>query len=168
MKITIICAGKLKERYLRDGIAEYEKRLRPYADVRTIEISEERMKDKPSAAEKAETMRREGARLLRRFRAMHISLCWMLEAQHIPRRSFRKRSIILVLRDRAILSFSSVVLSASRSSCSGRPIFACPSPASHFRINAFVSFLWNKFIDPLRLAKENHIIYKFSCKECGE
>ena len=63
MKITIICAGKLKERYLRDGIAEYEKRLRPYADVRTIEISEERMKDKPSAAEKAETIRREGERL---------------------------------------------------------------------------------------------------------
>ena len=64
MKITIICAGKLKERYLRDGIAEYEKRLRPYADVRTIEINEERMKDKPSAAEKTETIRREGARLL--------------------------------------------------------------------------------------------------------
>lgn len=67
MKITIICAGKLKEKYLRDGIAEYEKRLRPYADVRTIEIGEERMKDKPSAAEKKETIRREGARLLARI-----------------------------------------------------------------------------------------------------
>ena len=64
MKITVVCVGKLKEKYLREGIAEYEKRLRPYADVRMIEIPEERMKEKPSAAEKAETIRREGERLL--------------------------------------------------------------------------------------------------------
>ena len=63
MKNTIVCAGKLKEKYLRDGIAEYEKRLRPYADLRTIEIIEERMKDRPSPAEKDEVLRREGERL---------------------------------------------------------------------------------------------------------
>ena len=63
MKITIVCAGKLKEKYLRDGIAEYEKRLHPYADLRTIEIIEERMKDRPSPAEKDEVLRREGERL---------------------------------------------------------------------------------------------------------
>ena len=63
MKITIVCAGKLKEKYLRDGIAEYEKRLRPYTDLRTIEIIEERMKDRPSPAEKDEVLRREGERL---------------------------------------------------------------------------------------------------------
>lgn len=63
MRITVVCAGKLKEQYLRDGIAEYTKRLRPYAEVRAIEIAEERMKDDPSAAEKRETLRREGARL---------------------------------------------------------------------------------------------------------
>lgn len=63
MKITIVCAGKLKEKYLRDGITEYEKRLRPYADLRTIEIIEERMKDRPSPAEKDEVIRREGERL---------------------------------------------------------------------------------------------------------
>ena len=63
MKITIVCAGKLKEKYLRDGITEYEKRLHPYADLRTIEIIEERMKDRPSPAEKDEVLRREGERL---------------------------------------------------------------------------------------------------------
>ena len=63
MKITLVCAGKLKEKYLRDGMALYEKRLRPYADISTVEISEERMKEKPSAAEKAEILRREGVRL---------------------------------------------------------------------------------------------------------
>ena len=57
MKITIVCAGKLKEKYLHDGIIEYEKRLRSYADVSIIEINEERMKERPSVAE------REGKRL---------------------------------------------------------------------------------------------------------
>ena len=51
MKITVVCAGKLKEKYLRDGVAEYEKRLRPYANLQIIEISEERMRDKPSSSE---------------------------------------------------------------------------------------------------------------------
>ena len=64
MKISIVCAGKLTETYLRDGIAEYEKRLRPYADVQIREIAEERMKEHPSAAEKAGVLRREGERLL--------------------------------------------------------------------------------------------------------
>ena len=63
MRITVLCAGKLKEKYLHDGIAEYAKRLRPYVDLRTIEIAEERMKETPSAAEKQETLRREGVRL---------------------------------------------------------------------------------------------------------
>ena len=63
MKITIVCAGKLKEKYLHDGIIEYEKRLRSYADVSIIEINEERMKERPSAAEREETLRREGKRL---------------------------------------------------------------------------------------------------------
>lgn len=63
MRITVLCAGKLKEQYLRDGIAEYTKRLQTYADVHMIEIPEERMKDAPSAAEKRETLRREGMRL---------------------------------------------------------------------------------------------------------
>ena len=30
MKITIVCAGKLKEKYLSAGIAEYQKRLTPF------------------------------------------------------------------------------------------------------------------------------------------
>ena len=30
MKITIVCAGKLKEKYLTAGIAEYQKRLAPF------------------------------------------------------------------------------------------------------------------------------------------
>lgn len=41
MKITIISVGKLKEKYLKAGIAEYLKRLKSYAKVRMIEVNDE-------------------------------------------------------------------------------------------------------------------------------
>ena len=42
MKITFIVVGKLKERFLVEGVAEYLKRLRKFATVEVREISEQR------------------------------------------------------------------------------------------------------------------------------
>ena len=65
MKITIVAAGKIKEKYLSEGIGEFLKRLRPYAQVQIVEIGEEKMKENPSEAEKEKTLTKEGERLLR-------------------------------------------------------------------------------------------------------
>lgn len=65
MKINIVAAGKIKEKYLQMGIAEFMKRLPPYADVKITEIAEEKMKENPSAAEKEKTLAAEGERLLK-------------------------------------------------------------------------------------------------------
>ena len=65
MNINIVAAGKIKERYLAEGIAEFMKRLRPYAQVHILEISEEKMKENPSPAEKEKILSQEGERLLR-------------------------------------------------------------------------------------------------------
>ena len=51
INISVICVGKLKEQFLRDGCAEYIKRLSPYAKTQIIEIAEERAPDAPSEAE---------------------------------------------------------------------------------------------------------------------
>ncbi len=64
MRITIVCAGKIKEKYLSQGIGEFVKRLGPFAQVEFREIHEEKMKDNPSPAEKEQTLRKEGDRLL--------------------------------------------------------------------------------------------------------
>lgn len=42
MKISIVCAGKIKEKYLKDGIAEFAKRLKPFTQLEFIEINEEK------------------------------------------------------------------------------------------------------------------------------
>ncbi len=64
LNITIICVGKLKERYWREACAEYEKRLGAFCKLRFIEVAEERLPDAPSAAQIAATIEAEGARLL--------------------------------------------------------------------------------------------------------
>lgn len=65
MKITIVCAGKIKEKYLSAGIAEFLKRFKPYAQVEIREIHEEKMPEDPSPAEKELTLAREGEKLLK-------------------------------------------------------------------------------------------------------
>ena len=65
MKITIVCAGKIKEKYLTAGIAEFMKRLKPFAQVDIREIHEEKMPDSPSDAEKEQVLAKEGEKLLK-------------------------------------------------------------------------------------------------------
>jgi len=65
MKITIACVGKLKEKYLREGVEEYLKRLTPFAKTEIREISEEKMPDAPSDATRLKVLERETERLLK-------------------------------------------------------------------------------------------------------
>ena len=65
MKIRIVAAGRLKEKYLREGVAEYEKRLAPFASVELLETREEYMPENPSEAQRQQALVKEGERLLR-------------------------------------------------------------------------------------------------------
>ena len=45
MKITIVTVGKIKEKYLKDAIAEYGKRLRRYCKLKIVETADEKTPD---------------------------------------------------------------------------------------------------------------------------
>lgn len=64
MKITIVCVGKIKEKYLQAGIDEFTKRLTPFCKLETIAINEERMPENPAPAEKQQVLEKETQRLL--------------------------------------------------------------------------------------------------------
>lgn len=64
MKIRIISVGKLKEKYLVDGIQEYVKRISGYAHVELIEVADERIPDRPSLADEMIVKSKEGRRIL--------------------------------------------------------------------------------------------------------
>ena len=64
MQIRIIAVGKIKEKFLQEGIAEYEKRLRPYVKLQIVEIADEkRPASAPSSMETA-VKEKEGERIL--------------------------------------------------------------------------------------------------------
>ncbi len=64
MKISIVCAGRIKEPYLAAGIADFTKRLLPYCKVAFLTADTEKMPDDPSPALKEQVLARETARLL--------------------------------------------------------------------------------------------------------
>lgn len=64
MRIKIICVGKLKEKYLVDGIKEYTKRISGYADINIIEVADERIPDNSSLADEVIIKAKEGRRIL--------------------------------------------------------------------------------------------------------
>lgn len=69
MRISIVTVGKIKERYLTEGIAEFTKRLTPFCRLDIVEVAEERMPENPSGADKAKALAREGERILKAVRA---------------------------------------------------------------------------------------------------
>lgn len=69
MQITIISVGKLKEKYLVDGISEYMKRLSSYAKMEIIEVADEKAPENLSSAEELQVKKKEGERILAKISA---------------------------------------------------------------------------------------------------
>ena len=65
MKITIITVGKIKEKYLRDAIAEYSKRLSRYCKLEIIEVADEKTVEHASEAVEDSIRSKEAERILK-------------------------------------------------------------------------------------------------------
>ena len=59
-RVTILCVGKLKEKFYIDAAAEYVKRLQRHCKLELIELPEQRLPDDPSPAEIQKALRAEG------------------------------------------------------------------------------------------------------------
>jgi len=64
VNISIIAVGKLKEKYLKQGIDEYLKRLTAYAKVEIIEVPDEKAPEILSETEMEQVKQKEGERIL--------------------------------------------------------------------------------------------------------
>ncbi len=67
MKITILTVGKIKEKYLRDAISEYTKRLSKYCKLEIIEVADEKTPDNASETVEDAIRQKEGERLLKQI-----------------------------------------------------------------------------------------------------
>ncbi len=68
MNIKIVCVGKLKEKYFKDGIAEYLKRMDRYAKVEIVQVPDEKAPEKLSDAEMEKVKEIEGNRILSKIK----------------------------------------------------------------------------------------------------
>lgn len=64
MKISVICVGKIKERFFRDAIAEYQKRLSRYCKFEISEVADEKTPDQAGELINRQILEKEGNRIL--------------------------------------------------------------------------------------------------------
>jgi 23S rRNA (pseudouridine1915-N3)-methyltransferase len=64
VNISIVTVGKLKEKYLKQGIEEYLKRLGSYAKIEVIEVADEKAPEELSETEMVQVKQKEGERIL--------------------------------------------------------------------------------------------------------
>ena len=81
MKITLICVGKLKEKYLVMGVNEYSKRLSRYCSLEIIELADEKTPDHASAAQESAIRIKEGERILKTLREDDYCIALAIEGQ---------------------------------------------------------------------------------------
>ena len=77
INVRFITLGTLKEQYLRDAAAEYEKRLGAFCRFENIQLKEERLSDSPSQSEIKNALERESVKILEQIppRAYCIAMC---------------------------------------------------------------------------------------------
>ncbi len=81
MNIQVIAVGKIKEKYIKQGMDEYLKRLSPYAKVSVVEVADEKAPETLSAAEEVQVKKAEGERILRYIKPDHHVVALAIEGK---------------------------------------------------------------------------------------
>lgn len=77
MNVSVFYVGNIKDSYLAEGCAEYEKRIGAYAKLSQIELKEYKITDETAPSERARAMAEEGKRILDALppKCYKIALC---------------------------------------------------------------------------------------------
>lgn len=88
ISIRVICVGKLKERFWAEAIAEYEKRLGAFCRLEIVELPEERLSDRPSAAEIENALQLEADRIEKKLLKDGSLVCLCVEGRQMNSEDF--------------------------------------------------------------------------------
>ena len=91
MKIKLVTVGKLKEKYLKDGIAEYSKRISRFAAVEMIELADEKTPDRASDSENEKILNLEGNRILTKIGDREFVVVLAIEGKTLSSEEFSKQ-----------------------------------------------------------------------------
>ena len=91
MKIKVVTVGKLKEKYLKDGIEEYLKRISRFAKFEMIELADEKTPDKASESENQKILEIEGQRILSKVGDRDFVIVLAIEGKTFSSEEFSKQ-----------------------------------------------------------------------------
>ena len=103
MKIKVVTVGKLKEKYLKDGISEYSKRISRFAKLEMIELADEKTPDKASESENQKILEIEGQRILSKVGDRDFVIVLAIEGKTLSSEEFSKQ-----LEEASIKGFSTL------------------------------------------------------------
>ena len=111
MKITLITVGKikekyLKEKYLRDAIAEYSKRLSRYCKLEIIEVADEKTPDHASNVVENTIRDKEAERIMKYVKEDTYVITLEINGKLLSSENFLQKSINLEFRGQAISHLS--------------------------------------------------------------
>lgn len=90
MNITIISVGKLKEKYLKEAVLEYSKRLSRFAKLEIIEIPDAKIPESASKAEEEIVLEKEGDLILSKIKPTSHLICMCIEGKGLSSTEFAK------------------------------------------------------------------------------
>ncbi|ASR41724.1 23S rRNA (pseudouridine(1915)-N(3))-methyltransferase RlmH [Ligilactobacillus agilis] len=105
MNIKIIGVGKLKEKYLKQGIAEYAKRLGKFCKFEIVEVPDEKAPEKLSAAEMEGVKEKEGERILAKIRDKEYVYALAIEGKERSSEEFAQEIAQLTTYGRSDITF---------------------------------------------------------------
>ena len=105
MKITILSVGKIKEKYLKDAIAEYAKRLSRYCKLQIVEVEDEKTPDGASAAMEDQIKEKEAARLSKCLDEEAFLITLEIQGKMLDSESFSKTMEQICLRGKNHIQF---------------------------------------------------------------
>lgn len=105
MKITILTVGKIKEKYLKDAIAEYVKRLSRYCKLQIVEVEDEKTPDGASAAMEDQIKEKEAARLSKCLDEEAFLITLEIQGKMLDSESFSKTMEQICLRGKNHIQF---------------------------------------------------------------
>ena len=103
LTINIICIGSLKEKYLKDAVLEYQKRLKPFAKFQIIELSEQKLPDNPSENEIKQALEKEAEKVMAKIPKGAAIIPMAIEGKTISSEKLAEK-----INDFSIKGFSSI------------------------------------------------------------
>lgn len=103
MKIRIISIGKIKEPYLKQGIQEYQNRLKPYVNLEIIEVNDEPCPEKPNDSQINKVKNVEGEKVMKLLKPSDYVITLDLNKKQMTSPEFAK-----FINDKMVLGGSSI------------------------------------------------------------